>query len=65
MNKLKNLIDRDSLGEKIIFLYQEQVDKLIEIIESIPEYPLLQVKDEWCTRDLLYRNSINKGAQVC
>lgn len=43
MNKMKNLIDRDSLGEKIIFLYQDQVDKLIEIIESIPEDPFLQV----------------------
>lgn len=38
MNKLKNLIDRDSLGEKIIFLYQEQVDKLIEIICNVAEY---------------------------
>lgn len=38
MNKLKNLIERDSLGEKIIFLYQEQVDKLIEIICNVAEY---------------------------
>lgn len=38
MNKLKNLIDRDSLGEKIIFLYQEQVDKLIEIICNVAEH---------------------------
>ena len=38
MNKLKNIIERDSLGEKIIFLYQEQVDKLIEIICNVAEY---------------------------
>ena len=38
MNKLKNLIERNSLGEKIIFLYQEQVDKLIEIICNVAEH---------------------------
>ena len=38
MNKLKNLIERDSLEKKIIILYQEQVDKLIEIICNVAEY---------------------------
>lgn len=38
MNKVQNLIDRDKLCEKIIFLYQEQVDKLIEIIYNVAEH---------------------------
>ena len=38
MNKVQNLIDRDKLGEKIIFLYQEQVDKLIEIICNVAKH---------------------------
>lgn len=35
---LKNLIDRDNLGEKIIFLCQEQIDKLIEIVCRVAEH---------------------------
>lgn len=35
---LKNLIDRDNLGEKIIFLCQEQIDKLIEIVCKVAEH---------------------------
>lgn len=35
---LKNLIDRDNIGEKIIFLCQEQIDKLVEIICMVAEH---------------------------
>lgn len=35
---LKNLIDRDNLGEKIIYLCQEQIDKLIEIVCRVAEH---------------------------
>jgi hypothetical protein len=35
---LKNLIDRDNLGEKIIYLCQEQIDKLIEIVCKVAEH---------------------------
>ena len=35
---LKNLIDRDNLGEKIIYLCQEQIDKLIEIVCKVADH---------------------------
>ena len=35
---LENLIDRDNLGERIIYLCQEQIDKLIEIVCRVAEH---------------------------
>lgn len=58
---LKNLIDRDNLGEKIIFLCQEQIDKLIEIVCKVAEH---YDKNDTMTKQEFTKMSINNINRV-
>lgn len=58
---LKNLIDRDKLGEKIVFLCQEQIDNLIEIVCKVAEH---YEKNDTMTKQEFTKMSINNINKV-
>lgn len=58
---LKNLIDRDNLGEKIIFLCQEQIDNLIEIVCKVADH---YEKNDTMTKQEFTKMSMNNLNKV-